>query len=132
MSTDSVCADESLKTCRTIHTKERDIMTMNINTTPIKATTAEENVKIEIRLYDVWGNAKDGYEINDGFVAESEYPLEKKVWEDNKALKRFIRDMFFMPYVRFCDIRLDDSSENTVYFSYGKDEKPIGMLRLVA
>ena len=107
-------------------------MTMNINTTTINAATEEEDVKVEIRLYEVLGNSKDGYEINDVFVAESEYLLEKKVWESNKALKRFIRDMFFKSYVRFCDICLDDSAENTVYFSYGKDEKPIGEIRLLA
>jgi len=105
---------------------------MTKHTTNNAALATTEEVKVEIRLYDVWGNPKDGYAINDVFVMEHEYPLEKEVWESNKALKRFIKDMFFKPYVRFCDIKLDTSAENTVYFNYGKDEKPIGEIRLVA
>jgi hypothetical protein len=37
------------------------------------------NTTWEIRHYDVWGNAKDGYDVNDSFVVEREYPLTLEV-----------------------------------------------------
>jgi len=52
--------------------------------------TKKQTIKTtwEIRTYDVWGNAKDGYEVNDSLVIARDYPLELEVKVYNEGTPR--------------------------------------------
>ena len=40
----------------------------------------------EIRTYDVWGNSKDGYEVNDSYVVDRDYLMTLEVTTNNKGI----------------------------------------------
>jgi hypothetical protein len=41
------------------------------------------NTLWEVWTYDVWGNAKDGYEVNDRNCVHREYPIRLKIQKEN-------------------------------------------------
>ena len=93
--------------------------------------TARVTTVWELRSYDVWGNAKDGYEVNDTSVFDREYQLDIPI-EVNNAGKpgeflsayptdRQIRAAFGVR----CQIDLD-GDDTTIYINRRRDSYPIG------
>lgn len=88
----------------------------------------------EVRTYDVWGNAKDGYEVNDSY-RQGEVQLELKVLRYNTAFPgsefeaaeptdRQIAGVFG---VRASSVETD-GDDRTIYVNRAKDGYPIGEL----
>lgn len=46
-------------------------------------TTKTVSTLWEVKTYDVWGNRKNGYEVNDVFIVHHEYPLDIPVTINN-------------------------------------------------
>lgn len=87
----------------------------------------------ELRTFDVWGNAKDGYEVNDAwFAGEIELVLDVQVnnpgtpfqFESAYPTDRQIREAFGCGRVRL-SLEGDDTH---IYVNRDRDGYPIGEL----
>lgn len=89
--------------------------------------------------YDVWGNARDGYEVNDRYLINREYELDLDVQVANQGTPREflyahptdkqIREALdIKPRVRI-ETEGDDQS---IYVSASKDGYPLGEMLLVS
>ena len=87
----------------------------------------------EIWTYDVWGNARDGYDVNDRYCRNRNYRLKLEVKEYNNTGKpgtfkaafptdKQIRQAFGLNKTRL-DISGDDLS---IYINRASDSYPIG------
>ena len=85
----------------------------------------------EIWTYDVWGNAEEGYDVNDRFCQDREYPINLKI-EDNNSGKI---SQFFSAYPSNYQIQkcfgvgcnLDlEGDDVTIYVNRAKDGYPVG------
>ena len=81
--------------------------------------------------YDVWGNEKDGYEVNNVFPFERDVVIQKEVYEnlDNeKELIRFIKRLFGLKKnLRFDNFEFDGDFDCIIFINY--NGYPIGELR---
>ena len=86
----------------------------------------------ELWSYDVWGNARDGYEVNDRSCFDREYPLTLQVEINNPGSElefksaypsdKQIREIFGAERIRL-DLEGDDM---TIYINRARDGYPIG------
>lgn len=97
--------------------------------------TARETVNTtwEVRTYDVWGNARDGYEVNDSFTVHREYPLTLAVEVNNPGQPGEFRSAYptdrQLRAVFGVNCRLDtDGDDTTVYVNRARDGYPLGEL----
>lgn len=85
----------------------------------------------ELRAYDVWGNARDGYAVNDSHVFAREYPLRLRIETNNPGTPHTfdsatpsdsqIRRAFGVR------CRIDtDGDDVTIYVNRARDGYPIG------
>ncbi len=85
----------------------------------------------ELRSYDVWGNAKDGYEVNDSSVFDRDYSLDIPIETNNpntpqafdsaSPTDRQIRAAFGIS----CQFDTD-GDDITIYINRRRDSYPIG------
>lgn len=102
----------------------------------MKSKTIE--TKWEVWTYDVWGNARDGYEVNDRYNQAREYPLTLKVtvcnagtpqeFEHATPSDRQLRVLFGLGKTR---IETDGDDVN-IYVNRCRDSFPVGELRCVS
>jgi hypothetical protein len=94
-------------------------------------------VEFEVITYDVWGNSKDGYEVNDCFK-QGTVEIPEKVFEfkgpadlgkmDSRLMKALRKaDVFDRIQTRSVDIEGEPSY--TLYFTRRKDRYPLCELR---
>lgn len=92
--------------------------------------------KWEMRTYDVWGNAKDGYEVNNSF-SSGEHELRLKVHTHNQGTEFEFQSAHPSDYQlqKLFGIRckLDtDGDDLNVYINRASDGYPIGELYCVS
>jgi hypothetical protein len=86
----------------------------------------------ELRSYDVWGNERDGYDVNDSHVFAREYPLTLTVTVNNSTTPALtfesatptdsqIRKAFGVR----CRIETE-GDDTTIYVNRARDGYPIG------
>ena len=78
--------------------------------------------------YDVWGNANDGYEVNQSFRTSDTYELPVESLTDRQLWDCLKAQGFFKSRVQFRCASIDQSHEDVIYFEY--KGKPEGELRL--
>jgi hypothetical protein len=86
----------------------------------------------ELRNYDVWGNARDGYEVNDSWVFNREYTLVLNMETYNQGTpqqfnsttpsNRQIRRAFGLGKIQITT----DGDDLTIYVNRARDGYPIG------
>ena len=79
-------------------------------------------------MYEVWGNEKDGYDVNDRYEIASDYVIAHSVRENAKEMKKVIRKIFgIKPQVH---ITLD-GDWNYIFVERERDGYPICEMELV-
>lgn len=87
----------------------------------------------EVWTYDVWGNARDGYEVNDRYCHSREYPIRLTVEVNNPGTPQ----AFESAYPSDRQIRQafgircrceTDGDDLTIYVNRERDGYPIGEL----
>jgi len=76
-----------------------------------------------IMNYDVWGNARDGYAVNNVFSYGS-FEFDGKI-SDNKDVLRFLNKVYFRKPQKAKSITIDDNCVDTLYINSAKDGMPI-------
>jgi len=87
-------------------------------------------MKVKAWTYDVWGNKRDGFDVNDRFSA-GEYSIDYRTWESEKALKRFAKSVLGIRsgvWLSSIDI---DGDDRTAYFTYAPDGYPLGEIEVI-
>jgi len=75
--------------------------------------------------YDVWGNRRDGYQVNDVFRTPEVYMVDPD-WSDPELIRELRKQNFFKKGVRSNLIEIDGDEEK-IYFDY--KGRPEGELR---
>ena len=79
--------------------------------------------------YDVWGNEKDGYDVNNVWSTNEIYEISEKGMEsDKQMIKELKKQGLIKKGIRFSSIDID-GDERTIYLGY--KGKPEFELRLV-
>lgn len=90
----------------------------------------------EIITYDVWGNARDGFEVNDCYrqgettiecTVERNNPGTPQEFESASPTDSQIREVFGLK----CSIETD-GDDMVIYVNRAKDNYPIGELRCIS
>lgn len=77
----------------------------------------------KIWTYDVWGNANDGYEVNDCYCQCREHEIES---DDGQPTDAQVRECF-ETYFGLGKTRIDiDGDDRSVYVTRERDGYPIG------
>ena len=76
--------------------------------------------------YDVWGNKKDGYEVNNVFRSSDYAYIPDSIVTDKDLIVYLKKEGFIRLGIRVASINID-SDEDVIYFSY--KDKPEGELR---
>lgn len=90
----------------------------------------------EVWTYDVWGNARDGYDVNDRCCIDRECELALTVETHNAGTEREFKSAFpsdkqiRRAFGVRCRIETDGDAEN-IYVHRERDRYPIGELFLV-
>jgi hypothetical protein len=83
----------------------------------------------QVISYDVWGNEKDGFEVNQAFTTSFKIELPKDATDKQilKALKDvgYLKKGLHLSSVEF------DNHETAIYFTDARNQKPEGELRLI-
>jgi len=94
-------------------------------------TTEEVYGKFTAYDYELLGNEKDGYEVNDVYYRESGVVISKDVWEDPKTRKTLVhlmKKVFLLKRnLRIDSFEFDGEFGYTIYVSYRGI--PVGELR---
>lgn len=90
----------------------------------------------ELRTYDVWGNARDGYEVNDTY-SEGEVTLRTPVTIYNVGTPREFRGAYptdgQIKRVFGVNCRIEtDGDDLTIYVNRSRDSYPIGEMHCVS
>ncbi len=90
----------------------------------------------EVRTYDVWGNAKDGYEVNDTFrqgTVELNVPQTKyNIGSPGEFIGAFPSDrQIKQTFGVNCQVSTD-GDDLTVYVTRRRDDYPIGELLCIS
>lgn len=92
----------------------------------------------EIRTYDVWGNARDGYEVNNSFVVNRDYPITLKVTTNNKGtaqefLSAYPTDRQIRKALNLRSIQIDLAGDDlAIYANRASNGYPLGELHCVS
>lgn len=87
--------------------------------------------KLTVRFwsYDVWGNARDGFEVNDR-RDEGRATITLRTWENDKALFKIFKRMLGLKaglHLSSFDI---DGDDTVVYYNLAKNSYPVGEVQL--
>ncbi len=78
-----------------------------------------------LHLYDVWGNADDGYEVNDVYPSHTSIELAEGFTDED--VKSALREACGCQTNR---VTIEDSgAEDCIYINSSEDGKPLGELR---
>lgn len=66
--------------------------------------------------YDLWGNDKDGWEVNEKYKGES-YLIDI-LWSDKQLIKKFKEYGLIKKNIRYSSITIDDGDEDVIYVEY--------------
>lgn len=81
--------------------------------------------------YDVWGNAEDGYEVNDVIGPHETVELSEEDLKTDKSLhKALLREGIFKKSYKYGSFEYD-GDEDIIYIERSKDGYPEGELRRV-
>jgi hypothetical protein len=91
----------------------------------------------QVWTYEVWGNAKDGYEVNDRRCQDRHYELELEVQVNNPGTEREFKSAFpvdaQLKKVFGVKGKIEtDGDDMTIYVSRARDGYPIGELLCVS
>lgn len=67
--------------------------------------------------YDVWGNSRDGYEVNNVFRTGGVYELDD-AWTDLQIIKELKKQGAIRKSVKNSLVRIDGEFEYSLYFEY--------------
>lgn len=87
--------------------------------------------KLTVYSYDVWGNAKDGYDVNELY----KFGTFELAWndidlDDNKSVLRFLKNIgFIKKSVKLKSLAFDGDPDFTIFVSDAKDGQPICEIR---
>ena len=85
--------------------------------------------KYEFLIYDVWGNSKDGYEVNDVQHADAEPVVITEQTSDRDIVKAAKAAGILKRNIRHSSIRIDGELGGSLYLTYIPDEYPLCELR---
>jgi hypothetical protein len=89
----------------------------------------DEKMKLNlVNYFDVWGNKKDGYEVNN-LCSEGE--VQVKSWEDGDILKALKEKDFLKKHVRKNMLNFVDCFDEIVEIEHKKTGRPICRLELI-
>lgn len=75
----------------------------------------------ELIEYDVWGNARDGYEVNDAFHTNQFYDIDSD-WNNAQLVGELKKQGLIKKRIRAKSVEMD-GDDQVIYFSYkGKPE----------
>ena len=92
----------------------------------------------EIRTYDVWGNSKDGYNVNDSYIVDRNYSMTLEVTTNNKGtaqefLSASPSDRQIREALDLRSIQLDlEGDDITIYVNRESNGYPLGELHCVS
>ena len=92
----------------------------------------------ELRTYDVWGNSKDGYDVNDSFVVDRNYSMTLAVTVNNQGTpQEFLSASPSNRQIRKAldlrSIQLDlDGDDLIIYVNRASNGYPCGELHCVS
>ena len=89
----------------------------------------QKYMDVQIWLYEVWGNKKDGYDVNDRWEHDTPITMDEETWTTNKLLKKVIKKYLLKPTIKLSQITFTTEGENYVEFEVGN--RPCGMLEVV-
>ena len=72
--------------------------------------------KYELIEYDVWGNARDGYDVNQTFRTGQYYDIDPD-WADKKLISELKKDGLIRKSIKFKSIEID-GDKFSIYFEY--------------
>ena len=75
--------------------------------------------------YDVWGNAREGYEVNDRYEIDKVY-IDDSIIEDKKKLSSLIRKVYGLKKIQLSF----DGGERNIYIEASRDGYPIGEMEM--
>lgn len=67
--------------------------------------------------YDVWGNARDGYEVNNVYGTGEVYSLDDN-WTDKQIISELKKQGAIRKSVKNSLVRIDGEFEYSLYFEY--------------
>ena len=81
-------------------------------------------MRVRAWTYDVWGNARDGYEVNDRYDAGT-FVVDHRTWHSARAIMKAARQMLgIKPRYRLSL----DGDDKTIYINSATDGYPFGEL----
>lgn len=96
--------------------------------------------KFQLVTYDVWGNAKDGYEVND-CRSQGTVEIPESVFEFNGTLRgpksqdsrlmKALRKAEVFDRIQTRSVEIEGEDKYTLYFTRKKDRYPLCELRRV-
>ena len=89
----------------------------------------QKYMDVQIWLYDIWGNKKEGYEVNNQWKHDSPLTMDEETWTTDKLLKKVIKKYLLKPTVRLSNITFMTKGEDYVEFEIGGI--PCGRLEVV-
>ena len=75
--------------------------------------------------YDVWGNAREGFEVNDRFEIDTAY-IDDSIIADRKKLATLVRKVFGLKKIQLSF----DGDDRTIYIEATRDGYPIGEMEV--
>ena len=93
----------------------------------------------EVWHYDVWGNARDGFEVNNRFNIHRAYPLAIEVWEYNCDTEHRFNGAY--PTDKQIKAALDlnprikievDGDDLSIYVTHGPTGEPLGEMYCIS
>lgn len=71
-------------------------------------------MKLRWYVYDVWGNAKDGYEVNDAFRTSEVFDIPNVVLQSDRAMITYLKKIGFLKSsARANLVEFDDGGSST-------------------
>ena len=75
--------------------------------------------------YDVWGNAREGFEVNDRFEIDKVY-IDDSITENKKKLATLVRKIYGLKKIQLSF----DGDDRTIFIEAMRDGYPIGEMEL--
>ncbi len=72
----------------------------------------------DLVTYDVWGNAKDGFEVNDAFIAERDIVIAESYLETDAGVIKALRKLDLLKKgIKTKSLSVDGEKEHTLYIN---------------
>jgi len=89
----------------------------------VPKTTELRTYTYRFYTYDVWGNEKDGWEVNDVFRSSGTIELPAEPHSDRELISWLKGAGWIKENIRFSNVEVEGEPEHTLYISYkGKPE----------